>query len=427
MSAAGNSAKLYIFRKQTLGTLMEYPRISVNDIEVGKLPNKKYVECDIPLGNIKVSSTFGDAYKEISFYAEPDQVYYVKCDATMKAAGIGVSLGIIRNQNHDAVAYIMNLARTTDEDGQEKIKKCKEEAYADLTKYVDPTAPMYAQQDTEGTGSTIAVSVPKAVKKASPISDVDKNIPMTNTENNNTFVLIVANEDYTFVDNVPFALNDGSTFKEYCIKTLGIPEKQIWMYENASLGILSSGVNKMVQAMEIFDNANAIIYYCGHGIPDEKTGDAYIVPVDGNGTDVTSCYSLNKLYKTLSGVKKGNVTYFLDACFTGAGRDGSMLVAARGVAREAKKEVINGNTVVFSAASNDETAMPYNDKGHGLFTYFLLKKLQETKGNVSYGELAEYIKENVKKESFLTNSKPQNPVVATSENLTSDWKNMKFK
>ena len=56
----------------------------------------------------------------------------------------------------------------------------------------------------------------------------------------------------------------------------------------------------------------------------------------------------------------------------------------------------------------------------------LLKKLQETKGDVSYGELADYIRENVKKEAFLTNEKPQNPVIATSEASTATWRNMKM-
>jgi hypothetical protein len=35
-----------------------------------------------------------------------------------------------------------------------------------------------------------------------------------------------------------------------------------------------------------------------------------------------------------------------------------------------------GNMVVFSAAQGDETAYPNNDEKHGMFTYFLLKKLQ---------------------------------------------------
>ncbi|MBQ7697507.1 MAG: hypothetical protein IJT35_02875, partial [Paludibacteraceae bacterium] len=42
------------------------------------------------------------------------------------------------------------------------------------------------------------------------------------------------------------------------------------------------------------------------GIPDEKTGDAYLVPVDGKGTNTATCYSLNKLYTTLAATKAAN-------------------------------------------------------------------------------------------------------------------------
>ena len=309
----------------------------------------------------------------------------------------------------------------------------REEAYLSVKGKEPPVTTMFAASGIPSS-PTVAQSSEKTERPATtrpavavPKSDVDINIPLAKTSNDNMFVLIIANENYQFVDDVQFALNDGEIFREYCIKTLGVPERQVWLHKNASLGIIADGVDKMVQAMNIFDETKAIIYYCGHGIPDEKTGDAYIIPVDGKGTNTATCYSLNQLYKTMASAKTSNVTYFMDACFTGANRDGSMLVAARGVAREAKKEVITGNTVVFSAASGDETAMPFKEKNHGLFTYFLLKKLQETQGNVTYGELAEYINKNVKKEAFLTNEKPQNPVVATSEAYINKWKNVSIK
>ncbi len=270
-----------------------------------------------------------------------------------------------------------------------------------------------------------AMQAPKPIERI--LSDVDKNIPITNNKSENTFVLIIANEDYQFVDDVEFALNDGKAFKEYCVKTLGVPERQVWLYENASYGMINAGVSKMVQAMDFFDNPNAIIYYCGHGIPDEKTSSAYIIPTDGNGKDMATCYSLNHLYTTLANTKAEKVTYFMDACFTGANKEGSMLVAARGVAVAPKKVELSGKTIVFSATSADETAMAYKEKQHGLFTYFLLKKLQETEGNVSYAELYEYINRNVKRESFLTNEKPQTPVVATSPSLQDVWQKMTFK
>ena len=259
------------------------------------------------------------------------------------------------------------------------------------------------------------------------LSDVDTNIPQTKKNVENTYVLIIANEDYQFIDKVKYAARDGEVFNEYCIKTLGVPEKQVWFYKDASAGIISGGVGKMVQAMSLFENSKAIVYYCGHGIPDEHTGDAYIVPTDGNGKNLATCYSLNKLYTTLAASNAASVTYFMDACFSGANKEGSMLVAARGVAREAKKETLKGNTVVFSAASGDETAMTYKEKGHGLFTYYLLKKLQETKGDVSYGDLDKYIKDNVKRESFLTNEKVQTPTTNVSENAVNSWRNMRLK
>lgn len=273
-----------------------------------------------------------------------------------------------------------------------------------------------------------AKSAKTSTQKSSVIkSDVDQDIPTTNKTADETFALIIANEDYQFVDDVSFAAHDGEVFKEYCIKTLGVPERQIRYCPNASYGVISGGVDWLKYALDNFDGSRAIVYYCGHGIPDEKTGDAYIIPIDGKGTNTATCYSLNTLYTTLANTKASNITYFMDACFTGANKEGSMLVAARGVAREAKKEVLPGKAVVFSASSGDETAMTHPEKGHGLFTYFLLKKLQETKGDVSYSDLADYICKNVKKEAFLINEKPQTPVVATSASASGSWKSMILK
>lgn len=258
-------------------------------------------------------------------------------------------------------------------------------------------------------------------------SDVDVNIPKTGKKSSETFVLIIANEDYQYIDKVKYAARDGEIFKEYCIKTLGVPEKQVRYCPNASFGVINGGVDWLRYALENFEGSRGIVYYCGHGIPDEHTGDAYIIPVDGNGKNTTTCYSLNKLYKTLAATNATNITYFMDACFTGANKEGSMLVAARGVAREPKKETLEGNAVVFSASSGDETAMTNEEQHHGLFTYYLLKKLQDTKGDVSYEELAAYISKNVKKDAFLLNEKPQNPVVATSPDAQDSWKTMNLK
>ena len=450
MGYSQNTATVYVLRETALGmkdplNAAKFP-ITVNEMQLGAIKAKKYFECVVPAGIVSISTITASKRKErddLTFKVEGGKKYYVMVNIESEAIGTasngtttsrnsGVSMGGVsfgKTQTANSGSYTIydhtaSLARMSESQGSKLLGKFKLQEFIDLSDNDAPASLVNKEDYLAAAQESSEKSKPSTQPRN---SDVDINIPVTNAKADNIFVLIIANENYEFVDDVQFALNDGETFKDYCIKTLGVPERQVWLYKNASAGIIAGGVDKMVQAMTIFDNAKAIVYYCGHGIPDEKTGDAYIVPTDGKGTNIATCYSLNKLYKTIADSKATNVTYFMDACFTGANRDGSMLVAARGVAREAKKEVIEGNTIVFSAASGDETAMPYKEKGHGLFTYFLLKKLQETQGNVTYGELAEYINRNVKKEAFLTNEKPQNPVIATSEQMSGSWKTIKLK
>lgn len=68
----------------------------------------------------------------------------------------------------------------------------------------------------------------------------------------------------------------------------------------------------------------------------------------------------------------------------------------------------------------------YEEARHGLFTYFLLKKLKETKGSVTMGELSDYIQEQVKRYSIVENGKSQTPTVMTSDNLRGSWKDYTF-
>ena len=104
-----------------------------------------------------------------------------------------------------------------------------------------------------------------------------------------------------------------------------------------------------------------------------------------------------------------------------------MLVSARGVALKVKNDTPQGNMVVFSAATGDQTAFPFKEKGHGMFTYFLLKKLRDTKGDVTLGELGQYITDNVRQQSVVVNRRVQTPTVMPAGALGDGWKNIKLK
>lgn len=250
--------------------------------------------------------------------------------------------------------------------------------------------------------------------------------PFTGRKAEKTFAIIIANENYEMASHVDMASNDGLAMKEYCSKTFGLTDKQILYYPDATFGKMKKAVNEFKNIARSFNgDCNLIFYYAGHGIPDNATKEAYLMPIDADGSDVSVCYPLSKLYEEIGSLKINQAVVFLDACFSGTSRDGDMLISARGVAIKPKeaKPLDNGNTVIFSATSDEETAFPYKNEKHGMFTYYLLKYFQEEKGKVELGDLADYIKENVSKQSILVNGKKQTPTITTSQNM--DWRNLR--
>lgn len=281
------------------------------------------------------------------------------------------------------------------------------------------------QQPIQQQPQQTAVESPKKVEELDKSFAINK-APKTNVKNEETFAVIIANEDYEMAGKVEMATNDGLAMKEYLINTFGLSENQVLYYPNATFGRMNKAIGDLANIAEAFDgDINLIFYYAGHGIPDNATKDAYLMPVDADGSDISVCYSLKKLYKNIDDMKLKQAVVFLDACFSGAKRDGDMVVAARGVAIKPKEEKPTGNTIVFTAASDEETAFSYEEQQHGLFTYFLLKKFQEKKNKLSIGELADYISKNVSRQSILVNGKKQTPTILVPQNMQ-NWKTLKL-
>ena len=258
--------------------------------------------------------------------------------------------------------------------------------------------------------------------------NVDMNVPQARTRNRNTFAVIIANENYKRLDSVPYAKRDGQTFAKYCEKTLGIPKKNIREYNDATYGDMLMAINDIKSIAAAYrGELNVLFYYAGHGAPMEGTQEAYLLPVDSYGAHSGAALSLDDLYSELGKMGARTTTVFLDACFSGASREGGMLASARGVAVKPKEAAPTaGNVVVLSAASGEETALPYEEMKHGMFTYYLLKKLKDSKGDVTLGELSDYVIQNVRQRSAVVNRKSQTPTVLTSGAVAETWRSIKL-
>ena len=118
------------------------------------------------------------------------------------------------------------------------------------------------------------------------------------------------------------------------------------------------------------------------------------------------------------------MSVFLDACFSGITRDNeSVNEGTRAVEIEAEDVIADsGNIVVFSAAQGNQMAQGYSEHGHGLFTYFLLKAIQESNGEVTLGNLSYNLTNNVSRTApTLELRKSQTPTTNPSESAGDSW------
>lgn len=262
-------------------------------------------------------------------------------------------------------------------------------------------------------------------------SEVDKTIPSGLLVRNDTYALIIGNQNYRFASDVPYAIHDARVFSDYCSKTLGIPVENIHIAEDATKQmIIEEELEDWIGKIPNRDEKKLIIYYAGHGVPDVKNNNkAYLLPTDVRGTNARRGIALDDFYQKLSDMQFSQTTVFLDACFSGVNRENEGVTEGlRAVEIDAENaELGGGNIVVFSAAQGNETAQGLPEEGHGLFTYYLLKELQDTKGVVSLGTLSDRITNNVShKAQQLKLRKSQTPSTNASDNLTDYWRALRF-
>lgn len=311
-------------------------------------------------------------------------------------------------------------------DGQQAIYDSRaQNTYAHLNISYDPELMKLANVNIESRDRKQF----QALQQSYSLSDVDKQIPQTGVVNDETYAVIIGNEHYHYESQTRFSMNDAKVFYEYCTRTLGIPSRNIFSKIDATYGDMLTSVQFLKNAAKAKnENIRVIFYFSGHGMSDIKTNGMHLLPVDCSSTTLQAALKAENLYKDLADMNTLSATVFLDACFSGKSSEGALtaLVDGAGIEVTPRKEVLKGNLVVFSATTEAEIAYPYEEKRHRMFTYFLLKKLQESKGEASYMDLAVYLINNVKSHAFDINRKMQTPQVQTSRTISEVWKSWKL-
>lgn len=253
-----------------------------------------------------------------------------------------------------------------------------------------------------------ASGIASATVQGKPLikSDIDELPTRRARLNKNSYAILIGIENYRQkLPAADFAAQDAKLVADYLTKVVGYPEENVVMLtnEHAALGDFVKYFEKWLPN-NVEQGSTVFIYYSGHGAPNPKTSDAFLVPYDGDPSFIDETgYSLKRMYGALGKLPAKEVLVALDSCFSGAGGRSVIAKGARPLVMNLQNNaVLSKNMLVMSASSGDQMSSTYDEKGHGLFTYFMLKGIKNEDvmrpdGSIKMDDLFGYIKPQVER------------------------------
>lgn len=270
---------------------------------------------------------------------------------------------------------------------------------------------------------TAPAEVPQARSNSTPrSSDVDApsyKLPLRSLD----YALIVGVENYSKLPPASYAESDAAAFRKH-LEAMGFPPRNIIHLKGqaATRGALQGYVEEWLPK-NIKPESTLFFYYSGHGAPDPKTGEAFLVPWDGDAMFLQStAYPLKRLYSSLAKLKTKEIIIALDSCFSGAGGRSVLAAGTRPLVTKVDEGVVpRGNITLFAAASGDEITGSLDEQGHGMFTYYFLKGLagaaKNSSGAITAKGLHGYLKPHVQDEASRQN-REQTPTLVGQQDRT---------
>ncbi|MEW6544327.1 MAG: ankyrin repeat domain-containing protein [Nitrospirota bacterium] len=302
------------------------------------------------------------------------------------------------------------------------VEMCTSIQYAQLKGYTKIIRLLEQAEERElaklGVSSSPTPSPSKLEAPAASVSDVDSLPGVRMTPNPNAYAIVIGIEQYRQqLPKADFAAHDARVMGDYLTKVMGYEEENVAVLLNDRAA--KTDLEKYIEhwlPKRVEPGASVFIYYSGHGAPNPKTGDAYLVPYDGDPTFVDATgYPLKRLYEQVGKLPAKDVVVMLDSCFSGAGGRSVLGKGMRPMMLTVENPVLaSGKTIVLAASQGDQVSSTYDQKSHGLLTYFFLKGLRgdadkNKDGSVDLAEIFNYLKPQVERKARRDFNNEQTP------------------
>lgn len=240
---------------------------------------------------------------------------------------------------------------------------------------------------------------------------ISENIPTSFLKSPNRFAIIIGNEDYNspgYNNKNIYSENNAALFKEYAIKTLGLKEERVIFLTNATVRQMKTSQELYVKILKRISGGELVFYYSGKGFIDKETSSVFIPGVDSDFSNISESIDLMGFLNELSNAGSNIIVAFIETDIVNGiekeEKDNNEFISI-------KPNELPSKLILFNASKPGFPVFKHPETNLGLFTYYLLKKLQDTKGRIRYSDLGEYLQQTVSVESLVKIKKEQDPVI----------------
>lgn len=230
---------------------------------------------------------------------------------------------------------------------------------------------------------------------------IDINAPLrTGAVAQSDAAVVIGNEDYVDIPDVPYASADAEAFRAFLLYTRGVPQERIHMLTDASPAQMREAVKAASAEVEV--GGRLWVYYAGHGVAHPETRERLLLGVaarlDPNPAVFEEGTVSLEALKAAAATGRGEVLFISDACYSGTGRGGEALADGRFTLPP--DYTSEAAVIEWTATQSGEVASPLDGAGHGAFTYFVVGALRgwadgeisgQRDGLVDVSEAAAYV------------------------------------
>lgn len=202
----------------------------------------------------------------------------------------------------------------------------------------------------------------------------------------NSVAVVIGNRAYQKTKEVKYAVRDARSIRNYLIDVMGFKPGNIIYMENASYSdfklVFGSKDNPKGKLFNTIKPglSDVFVFYSGHGAPGLKDQKAYFVPTEADPQYVElTGFPADVFYDNLAKLPAKSVVVALDACFSGV----NVFENISPIVIKSKGALGLKNGALLASSKADQVSSWYNEKGHGMFTYFFLKAIHNQNGDLN--------------------------------------------